>query len=113
MRILFLPLLTSFIFSCSAQAPKEDEVKEMVRLWYMQQSSGDGAGTWTVNGVTVLSIKENKYEKDIFNTISIVSGVYHPPMPGTQWAEPKADRKFNDTLKMDLRWNGARWVTAD
>ena len=108
MKILFL-ILCSILISCSTQAPKEDEVKEMVRLWYVQQSTGDGAGTWTVNGVTVLSIKEDENRKDIFKTVSLVSGIRKVPAIES----PPPDKEFNDTLKIDLRWNGARWVTAD
>jgi len=109
MRILFLILCSAILVSCSTQAPKEGEVKEMVRLWYVQQSSGDAAGTWTVNGVTVLSIKEDENRKDIFKTVSLVSGIRKSPPLET----PPPDKEFNDPLKMDLRWNGSRWVTAN
>ena len=81
----------------------------MVKLWYMQLSSAEGAGTWDVNGVTVLSIKEDDKRKDIFNTLSAVSGIYRPPA----LVELKSNKNFADTLRMDLRWNGAKWVTAD
>ena len=109
MRKLLFIFLAVFFYSCSTEAPKEDEVKEMVKLWYMQQSSADGAGTWDVNGVTVLSVKKDDKRKDIFNTVSAVSGIYRSPA----LAEPRTDKNFTDTLRMDLRWNGAKWVTAN
>ena len=104
--ILFL---AGTLVSCSTQAPTEDEVKQLVQLWYMQQSSGDGAGRCDVNGVTVISVKKDADRKDIFNTLSHVTGTRHfPPL-----AEPKPAEPFSDTLRMDLRWNGAKWVTAE
>ena len=109
MRKLVFIFLVIVFYSCSTQPPKEDEVKEMVKLWYMQQSSAEGAGTWDVNGVTVLSIKKDEKRKDIFNTISAVSGIHRSPALG----EPRSDKNFADTLRMDLRWNGSKWVTAD
>jgi hypothetical protein len=109
MKLIYLFFLALILSSCSTQAPKEDEVKEMVQLWYQQQSSGDGAAPLIVNGVTVLSIKEDENKKDIFNTVSLVSGVRKSPALEV----PLPDKEFNDTLRMNLRWNGARWVTAD
>jgi hypothetical protein len=109
MKLIPLVLLIIMFVSCSTQAPKEDEVKEMVRLWYQQQSSGDGAAPLIVNGVTVLSIKEDENKKDIFNTVSLVSGIRKSPALEV----PLPDKEFNDTLRMDLRWNGARWVTEE
>ena len=66
MRKLIFIFLAVIFYSCSTQAPKEDEVKEMVKLWYIQKSSADGAGIWNVNGVTVFSIKKDEKRKDIF-----------------------------------------------
>jgi len=109
MRKLLFIVLAIFLYSCSTEAPKEDEVKEMVKLWYMQQSSADGAGTWDVDGVTVHSVKKDDKRKDIFNTVSLVSGKHR----SAALAEPMADENFSDTLRMDLRWNGSKWVTAN
>jgi len=103
--ILLLPFL---LISCSAQAPDENEVKEMVKLWYMQQSAGDGAGRWDVQGVTVLSVIKDASRKNVFNTTSLVSGIrIHPPLEN-----PLPNESFTDTLHMDLEWNGAKWITA-
>ena len=74
----------------------------------MQQSQGDGAGRWDVEGVTVISIIKDAERKNVFNTTSLVSGIRkHPPL-----GEPLPDEKFTDTLRMDLEWNGAKWITA-
>lgn len=110
MKLIIIISLTCLIASCSATAPpKNDEVKQMVELWYMQESSADGAGHWDVKGIDVLSIERNKSNKKVFNTVSHVTGTYHsPPL-----AEPRPDESFSDTLRMYLTWNGAKWVTAE
>jgi hypothetical protein len=105
----FIFIVSAFLVSCSSQAPKEDEVKSLVQLWYMQQSSGDGAGRWDVNGVTVLTITKDANRKNVFNTTNLVNGIRkHPPLPN-----PLPDESFTDTLHMDLEWNGAKWITAN
>ena len=105
---IFILTVSVYLISCSAQAPNEDEVKNLVQLWYMQQSSVDGAGKWDVNGITVLSITKDANSKNVFNTTSHVSGIRkHPPLEN-----PLPDENFSDTLRMDLEWNGAKWVTA-
>jgi len=75
----------------------------------MQQSQGDGAGRWDVQGVTVLSIAKDSTRKNVFNTTSIVNGTrIHPPLEN-----PLPNEPFTDTLQMDLEWNGAKWITAN
>jgi hypothetical protein len=107
-KIVFFLLLVSII-SCSIQAPKENEVKDLVKQWYEQQSASDGAGRWDINGVTVLSIKKDEQRKDVFKTVSLATGVHHSaPLP-----EPQPDKNFSDTVRMDLYWNGAKWTTAE
>ena len=107
-RRFFIFTISIFLISCSAQAPKEDEVKNLVQLWYMQQSSGDGAGRWDVQGITVLSIAKDSARKNVFNTTSIVNGTrIHIPLQN-----PLPNEPFTDTLQMDLEWNGAKWITA-
>ncbi len=109
MKYLFALLFVAVFSSCSTVAPTEDEVKQVVQLWYMQESSGDGKGRWDVQGITVFSISKDENRKDVFNTTSHVTGTRHfPPL-----AEPRPPETFSDTLRMDLRWNGAKWVTAD
>ncbi len=109
MRHTLVILTLVFCSSCSTQAPTEDEVKQLVQLWYMQESSGDGSGRWEVEGVTVLSVKKDEQRKDVFTTLSHVTGTRHfPPL-----AEPRPNEPFSDTIRMDLRWNGAKWVTAE
>lgn len=110
MKVFIIVSIACVIASCSATAPpKEDEVKQMVELWYMQESSADGAGRWDVKGIDVLSIERDKSNKKVFNTMSHVTGTYHsPPL-----AEPRPDTTFSDTLHMNLIWNGAKWVTAE
>ena len=104
----FILIVSIFLLSCSAQAPNETEVKDLVQLWYMQQSLGDGAGRWDVQGVTVLSITKDSTRKNVFNTSSLVNGTrIHPPLEN-----PLPDEPFTDTLHMDLEWNGAKWITA-
>jgi len=108
MRKLFFIFLAVFFYSCSTEAPKEDEVKEIVKLWYMQLSTVGQAGIWDVKGITVLSIKKDEERKDIFITLSHATGTRKlsaliPPQP---------DKEFSDTLRMDLRWNGAKWVST-
>ena len=106
-KIIFFLLLVSII-SCSTQVPKENEVKGLVKQWYEQQSASDGAGHWEIKGVTVLSIKKDEQRKDVFNTISLVTGIHRPALlPGKQ-----NDKNFSDTVRMDLQWNGAKWTTA-
>lgn len=102
--------IACLIASCSATAPpKEDEVKQMVELWYAQESSADGAGNWDVREIKVLIIDRDRENKKIFHTTSLVNGIYHsPPL-----AEPRPDTTFSDTLHMNLTWNGAKWVTAE
>jgi len=107
-RIVFFLVLVSFL-SCSTQAPKVDEVKNMVKLWYEQQNQADGAGRWDVKGVTVLSVNKDEQHKDIFKTISLATGVYH----SRPLSPPQPDKNFSDTVRMDLRWNGGKWVTAE
>ena len=105
---IFVLIVSVYFLSCSAQAPNETEVKDLVQLWYMQQSAGDGAGRWDVQGVTVLSIKNDANRKNVFNTSSLVSGTrIHPPLEN-----PLPNEPFTDTLHMDLEWNGAKWITA-
>jgi len=105
---VFIFIVSVFLISCSVQSPQEAEVKNLVELWYMQQSAGDGAGRWDVKGVTVLSITKDVSRKNVFNTTSFVSGIRkHPPL-----ATPLPDENFSDTLKMDLEWNGTKWITA-
>lgn len=105
---IFIFIVSVFLISCSVQSPKDDEVKNLLNLWYMQQSQGDVAGRWEVEGVTVISIIKDADRKNVFNTTSLVSGTHkHPPL-----GEPLPDEKFTDTLRMDLEWNGAKWVTA-
>jgi outer membrane biogenesis lipoprotein LolB len=108
-KTIFIVVVSVFLVSCSADAPKEDEVKNLVQLWYMQQSSGDGAGRWEVQGVTVLSVAKDASRKNVFNTTSMVTGTrIHPPL-----ANPLPNEPFTDTLHMDLEWNGAKWITAN
>ena len=105
---IFIFIISIILISCSVQAPNEEEVKTLVDLWYMQQSTGDGAGRWDVKGVTVLSITKDATRKNVFNTTSLVSGIRkHPPLEN-----PLPDENFSDTLKMDMEWNGAKWITA-
>jgi len=102
-------LFLSFFASCSTAPPTEAEVKQKVEMWYMQESSGEGAGRWDVNGITVISVTKDDGRKDVFNTVSAVSGTrHHPPL-----AEAKPDEPFADTIRMALQWNGAKWVTAE
>jgi hypothetical protein len=108
-KILYLFFVITFISSCSTQAPKENDVKNIVRLWYEQQNTGDGAGRWDVEGVTVLSISKDAKRKNVFITTSLVTGTRKlPPL-----AESRPDEKFSDSLRMDLEWNGAKWTTAN
>lgn len=109
MRVLIVAVCIICFASCSSQAPKENEVKELVKLWYMQQGMGDGAGRWEVDGVTVLSIRDDEEHKDIFHTTSLVTGTRYP----AAIADPPPPEKFSDTLRMNLVWNGAKWITAD
>jgi len=110
MRVLCILVIVVFIASCSATSPpKEDEVKQMVELWYAQQSTADGAGTWDVKNIDVLSFERDKGNKKIFNTVSLVNGIHHSPA----LAEPRPDESFSDTLRMNLIWNGAKWVTTE
>ena len=109
MRLLYFLLLVCFVSSCSTAPPTEAEVKQKVEMWYMQENSGDGAGRWDINGITVLSVTQDANRKDVFNTVSAVSGTrHHPPL-----AEAKPDEPFADTIRMSLQWNGAKWVTAE
>ena len=109
MRLFYFLLLVFFVASCSTAPPTEAEVKQKVEMWYLQESSGDGAGRWDVNGITVLSVTKDANRKDVFNTVSAVSGIrHHPPL-----AEAKPDEPFADTIRMALQWNGAKWVTAE
>jgi hypothetical protein len=111
-KILSGLILIVAISSCSTQKPKEDEVKNLVKLWYEQQNASDGEGNSEVNGVTVLSVKKDKERKEVFNTTSLVTGIRKFRKPAQTWIEPKPDAKFSDTLRMNLQWNGAKWVTA-
>jgi hypothetical protein len=109
MKYLLGLFFACLLLSCSTQAPNEDEVKQVAQQWYMQQNQRDGAGQWDVKGITVLSVNKDAEKKDIFNTISLVTGNYLSPAV----AEPNPERTFTDTLRMDLRWNGVRWVTGE
>ena len=112
-KVFYLLMAVVLIISCSTQQPKEDEVKNLVKQWYEQQNTFDSDGISDVSGVTVLSIKKDKQRKDIFNTTSLVTGIRKYRLPAQQWIEPRPDKKFSDTLRMDLQWNGAKWVTAE
>jgi len=108
MKYLIVILFCCVLVSCSTSPPTEDEVKQNVELWYVQQSSADGAGGWDVKSITVLSITKDADHKGIFNTVSLVNGIrHHPPL-----AVPRPNEPFSDTLRMALEWNGAKWVTT-
>ncbi|MBI5857150.1 MAG: hypothetical protein HZB42_05835 [Sphingobacteriales bacterium] len=110
MKIFLIFGIAAVLVSCTATAPpKEEEVKQMVELWYIQESSADGAGIWDVKEINVLSIERAKDNKKIFHTTSLVNGIHHSPA----LAEPRPDERFSDTLRMNLTWNGAKWVTAE
>jgi hypothetical protein len=74
----------------------------------VQQSNIDGANQTTVDGVTVLSVKKNTESKDIFDAICVAGGTRHRSLS----ADSLTDEKFYDTVKMSLKWNGAKWVTV-
>lgn len=108
MRFVYVSIFFLLLAGCSTAPPSEDEVKNLVNDWYNQQNNMDGAGHWEVKGITVLSVKKDAAKKGVFVTSSAVSGNYRfPPL-----AEPKPDKPFNDTLRMDMEWNGAKWVSA-
>ena len=102
----FIGFIVVFLFaSCSATAPPtKEEVKQMVAMWYQQESSNAGAGRWEVKEINVVSITNDINRKKIFHTVSLVNGTYHSPGP---------DEPFSDTLRMALTWNGAKWITAE
>ena len=105
----FIPIFfLSFFASCSTAMPKEDEVKEKVKLWYMQQSSITGKSPAVIEGITVLSVTKDAERKGVFNTVSVAAGT-QPRMPS---ADSLPDLKFYDTVKMSLEWNGAKWVSV-
>jgi len=106
-KILFI-LTTIFLIFCSTQAPKEDEVKQIVKDWYLQQDAARGYGQSDISGITVLSVERDAKDKDHFNTRSLVTGKY---IPGP--AESNMGHPINDTVHMKLEWNGAKWVTID
>lgn len=108
MKYVILIILLSFFVSCSTVPPNEDEVKEKVKLWYMQQAGTGNMGARTVEGVTVLSIKKDAERKGVFNTVSVAAG----SLPHSPSTDTMPDLKFYDTVKMNLEWNGAKWVTV-
>jgi hypothetical protein len=108
MKYFISILIVFFLVSCSAAPPTEDEVKEKVKLWYIQQSSIDSARLVTVEGVTVLSIKKDAERKGVFNTVSVAGG----KLPQSFSKDSSTDLKFYDTVKMSLEWNGAKWVSV-
>jgi hypothetical protein len=110
MKKVLIIAIAAVLSSCSATAPpKENEVKQMVELWYIQESSADGAGRWDVKEINVLSIERDKDNKKIFQTTSLVNGLHHSQAVG----RPLTSEPFSDTLRMNLTWNGAKWVTID
>ena len=80
----------------------------MVKLWYEQLNTAVGQNKFEVQGVTVLSIKKDSKRKNIFITTSLVNGIDHAGA-----SESRLQKNFSDTLRMDLQWNGAKWVTAE
>jgi hypothetical protein len=101
-------LLLSFLFSCSTAPPTDAEVKEKVKLWYMQQAVTENANVRTVEGVTVLSIKKDAEHKGVFDAVCIASGTSHR----SSSTDSLTDLKFYDTVKISLEWNGAKWVSV-
>jgi hypothetical protein len=109
MKYFISIIIVSFLISCSTAAPTDDEVKEKVKLWYMQQSNIDGANQTTVDGVTVLSVKKDTERKGIFNAVCVAGGSRRPSTS----TDSLQDEKFYDTVKLSLEWNGAKWVTVN
>jgi hypothetical protein len=109
MKYFISILIVSFFISCSTAPPNEDEVKEKVKIWYMQQSSNDSSGDRTVEGVTVLSIKKDAERKGFFDAVCVAGGTRHR----SSSIDSLTDEKFYDTVKMSLEWNGAKWVTVN
>ncbi len=106
----FIPIFfLSFFASCSTALPKEDEVKEKVKLWYIQQSSITGKSPAAIEGITVLSITKDTEREGVFNTVSIAAG----SLPHSPATDTMPDLKFYDTVKMSLEWNGAKWVSVN
>lgn len=97
-----------FFTSCSVQPPKDQEVKQVVSEWYAQQQQDPNAGTWDIKGITVLSIKPDSASSKVFNTKSVVSGTFRSAPSAT----PVPDKPFEDTIRMNLEWNGAKWISA-
>ena len=97
------------LLSCSTQAPKENEVKEKVQLWYMQRSEADGGGSWDLKGVTVLSVNKDPDRKGVFNAVCFATGTRRSPA----LAVPRPDEPFSDTVKFSMRWNGAKWEAIE
>jgi hypothetical protein len=108
MKHFVLIALLSFFISCSTAPPTDDEVKEKVKLWYIQQSSNDSTGDRTVEGVTVLSIKKDAERKGVFDAVCVAGGTRHR----SSSTDSLTDEKFYDTVKMSLEWNGAKWETV-
>jgi hypothetical protein len=108
MKYVISIMLLSFFVSCSTAPPTDDEVKEKVKLWYMQQAGTDNANLRTVEGVTVLSIKKDVERKGVFNTVSVAAGKL-PELPSK---DSLTELNFYDTVKMSLEWNGAKWVSV-
>jgi hypothetical protein len=105
--ILFLAVVF-FLSSCSVQAPKEQEVKQTVAEWYAQQQQDPNAGIWDIKGITVLTIKPDSASSKVFNTKSVVTGTFRSAPSST----PVPDKPFEDTIRMNLEWNGAKWISA-
>jgi hypothetical protein len=108
MRTPLILLIAFVLLSCSVAEPKEQEVKQVVKDWYAQQSSLDGGGTWDVSGITVLSVERDTANKKHFNTKCLATGTYHAPSLATL----KPDELFSDTVLTKLEWNGAKWTTV-
>src|SRR6185503_17739889 len=108
MKSILVVLVCVFFASCSTEAPKDDEVKQVVKDWYLQQDAIRNQGHTEISGITVLSIERDTAHKKLFNTKCLVTGTY---TAGT--LESVNTRTVNDTVFTKLEWNGAKWVTAE
>jgi hypothetical protein len=105
----FITIGLLFLFAaCSTQAPTEQEIKTKVYEYYRQQSEVAGGNQYNVQGVNILSLIKDATGKNVFDVAALAKGTFS----NRSLVTPVENIPFQDTLRMAMEWNGAKWITV-
>lgn len=95
-----------FLSACSTQ-PKEEDVKEVVRHYYLGLSTQAGGGSYEIDQIAILH-KFKTMHNDTLQFVVAVSGGYEN---GSIAGDAGALRDFSDTVPFEIYKNSAGyWV---